>query len=311
MIRPINVLAAGWRPPPPSGVAIGVFDGVHVGHRSVIEKLVARSEVEGLVTGVLTFDPHPVEILAPGRAPLLLTALERRTELLADLGVGWVGVLDLADIRTMPPETFVSEVLVGRARSRIVSAGADFRFGHDRAGDVGVLAKLGEELGFSVEAVELESAGDEPVSSTRIRRLIEIGDVPEAAALLGRWHRVSGVVLHGDARGRTLGYPTANIAPSERLALPADGIYAVRVSGPPPIEDMPAVASIGVRPTFGEGGRRLLEVHVFDVSADLYGAVLDVDFVRRLRGEERFAQVDDLVAQMDVDAAEAREALSP
>jgi riboflavin kinase / FMN adenylyltransferase len=308
--RPLNVLAASWQPPPPSGVAIGVFDGVHLGHRSVIENLVARSADEGLATGVLTFDPHPVEVLAPGRAPPLLMSLERRSELLVELGVDWVGVLDLADIRTMAAETFVTELLVGRACSRVVSAGADFRFGHGRAGDVGLLRRLGEELGFSVAAVELRSAGGEAVSSTRIRRLLEAGDVAAAVGLLGRYHRVSGVVLHGDARGRALGYPTANIAPSERLAIPADGIYAVRVSGPPALSDTPAVASIGVRPTFGDGGRRLLEVHVFDFSDDLYGSVLDVDFVQRLRDEERFDNIEGLVAQMDIDATQAREVLA-
>ncbi len=310
MTRPLNVLGADWQAPPPSGVAIGVFDGVHLGHRSVIENLVTRSGEEGLATGVLTFDPHPVEVLAPGRAPPLLMTVERRSELLSELGVDWVGVLDLADIRTMAAETFVAEILASRASSRIVSAGADFRFGHGRAGDVEMLRRLGGELGFTVEAVELESADGEAVSSTRIRRLIDGGDVVAAAELLGRWHRVSGVVLHGDARGRTLGYPTANIAPSERLALPVDGIYAVKVSGHPALDQTPAVASIGVRPTFGDGGRRLLEVHVFDFSADLYGSVLDVDFVRRLRGEERFAGVEDLVAQMDVDAAQARQVLA-
>ncbi len=303
----MNVLAPGWKPPPPSGVAIGVFDGVHRGHTAVIGELVARCREEGLSSGVLTFEPHPVEVLAPGRAPSLLTTLERRVELLTKLDIDWVGVLDLRDIRTMDPIDFIDRVLVDRARVRVVSVGDDFRFGHERAGDVEMLRRRGEDVGFAVAAVELVRDADGVVSSSRVRSLLGAGDVRGAASLLDRPHRVTGEVTRGDARGRSLGFATANIVPGSRLALPADGIYAVRVSGGT-VGD--AVASLGVRPTFGGGGARILEVHLFDFEGDLYGATLDVDFIERLRGEERFDSVADLVAQMEADVVQARRVLA-
>lgn len=302
----MNVMSPDWAPPDPSGVAIGVFDGVHVGHQHVLGRLVDRCRRAGLASGVLTFDPHPVEVLAPGKAPPLLTDVDRRLELFDGLGIDWVGTLDLADIRTMAPEVFVAEVLVRRAQSRLVSVGDDFRFGHDRAGDVPMLASEGRERGFDVIPVDLVERDGAVVSSSRIRTLVLSGEVDAAARLLGRPHRVSGVVAHGDARGRALGYPTANIADRGTVAMPANGIYAVRVGGPVQAE---GVASIGVRPTFGSGGARLLEVHLFDYEGDLYGTALDVDFVARLRGEEQFESVDELVSQMDQDSERARRAL--
>lgn len=302
----MNVFSPAWRVPDPSGVAVGVFDGVHRGHVTVIQRLVAQCQERGVIPGVLTFDPHPVEVLAPAQAPPLLTRIDRRIELLHELGIQWVGVLDLRDIRLMSPEEFVTAVLVAKANSRVVSVGADFRFGHDRAGDVTTLVELGERHGFDVAAVDLVADEEGIISSTRIRQLIIAGHVAEAAELLGRPHRVSGVVVRGDARGRTLGYPTANLPLPAGLAVPADGIYAVRVRGAIQAD---GVASLGVRPTFGTSGVRLLEVHVFDFSGDLYGKTLDVDFVARLRGEERFDSVEALIDQMDKDALTAREIL--
>jgi riboflavin kinase/FMN adenylyltransferase len=303
----VNVLSPGWKAPPPSGVAIGVFDGVHRGHVTVIEGLVHHSRSAGLSVGVLTFDPHPVEVLAPSRAPLLLTSVERRVGLLREIGVDWVGILDLRDIRTMTPQRFVSEVVVDRASARVVSVGGDFRFGHDRAGNVDTLRELGDSHGFDVEVVNLVSDEEGVVSSTRIRRLVMEGEVAEAATLLGRPYRLGGEVVKGDARGRGLGFPTANIVPPPARAVPADGIYAVRVWGAISAD---GVASLGVRPTFGTSGARLLEVHVFDHEGDLYGADLEVDFIQRLRGEERFDSVEELVTQMEKDAADARRALA-
>lgn len=300
----MNVMGPAWAVPAPSAVTIGVFDGIHVGHARLIESLVSQAAPDGLTVGVLTFDPHPVEILAPGRAPLLLTTLERRVELLTELGVDWVGVLDLADIRTMSPEEFVGDVLVARTNCRLVSVGRDFRFGHDRTGDLTSLEEAGARHGFEVRALGLVEENGGVVSSTRIRALVGEGSVEAAAELLGRPHRVSGPVIRGEARGRQLNYPTANLACPTGLALPADGIYAVRANG------LGGVASLGVRPTFGAGGTRLLEVHIFDFSEDIYGTVLDVDFIARLRGEERFDTVEALVTQMDADAAAARLALA-
>lgn len=303
----MNVFAPTWEVPDASGVAVGVFDGVHRGHVTVIAQLLSRCRKEGLVPGVLTFDPHPVEVLAPAQAPPLLTRIDRRIELLRQLGVEWVGVLDLRDIRSMSPEDFVTSVLIAKANVRLVSVGLDFRFGRDRTGDVATLDELGRRHGFDVAAVELVADKEGVISSTRIRQLVMAGRVSEAAALLGRPHRVSGVVVRGDARGRTLGYPTANLPLPAGLAVPADGIYAVRVRG---AIEADGVASLGVRPTFGTSGVRLLEVHVFDFSGDLYGKTLDVDFVERLRGEERFDSVEALVDQMDKDAMAARQILS-
>jgi len=303
----MNVFAPTWEVPDASGVAVGVFDGVHRGHVTVIAQLLSRCRKEGLVPGVLTFDPHPVEVLAPAQAPPLLTRIDRRIELLRQLGVEWVGVLDLRDIRSMSPEEFVTSVLIAKANVRLVSVGLDFRFGRDRTGDVATLDELGRRHGFDVAAVELVADEEGVISSTRIRQLVMAGRVSEAAALLGRPHRVSGVVVRGDARGRTLGYPTANLPLPAGLAVPADGIYAVRVRG---AIEADGVASLGVRPTFGTSGVRLLEVHVLDFSGDLYGKTLDVDFVERLRGEERFDSVEALVDQMDKDAMAARQILS-
>lgn len=303
----MNVFAPTWEVPDASGVAVGVFDGVHRGHVTVIAQLLSRCRKEGLVPGVLTFDPHPVEVLAPAQAPPLLTRIDRRIELLRQLGVEWVGVLDLRDIRSMSPEEFVTSVLIAKANVRLVSVGLDFRFGRDRTGDVATLDELGRRHGFDVAAVELVADEEGVISSTRIRQLVMAGRVSEAAALLGRPHRVSGVVVRGDARGGTLGYPTANLPLPAGLAVPADGIYAVRVRG---AIEADGVASLGVRPTFGTSGVRLLEVHVFDFSGDLYGKTLDVDFVERLRGEERFDSVEALVDQMDKDAMAARQILS-
>ena len=302
----MNVFSPTWRVPEASGVAVGVFDGVHRGHVTVVERLMTRCGDEDIVPGVLTFDPHPVEVLKPEQAPPLLTRIDRRIELLRDLGVEWVGVLDLRDIRSMDPEEFVTSVLVAKANVRMVSVGTDFRFGRDRAGDVGTRGELGRRHGFQVAAVELVADQEGVISSTRIRQLVMAGQVAEAAELLGRPHRVSGVVVRGDARGRTLGYPTANLPLPAGLAIPADGIYAVRVGG---AIEADGVASLGVRPTFGTSGMRLLEVHVFDFSGDLYGKTLDVDFIERLRGEERFDSVEALVDQMDKDALAARQIL--
>lgn len=303
----MNVLSEGWIKPPPSGVGIGVFDGVHRGHAQVISRLVDRAHKAGLQAGILTFDPHPVEVLAPQYAPSLLTTVERRIELLEGLGVDWVGSLNLAEIRMMSPEEFVTGVLLDRASTRLVSVGDDFRFGRDRVGDVSVLRDAGAVNGFDVAAVELLHDSDGVISSTRIRSLIADGDVAGAAALLGRPHRIGGPVIRGDARGRTLGFPTANIALPARLAVPPDGIYAVRLSGG---VEADGVASLGVRPTFEDGGQRLLEVFVFDFSGDLYGAKLEVDFIERLRGEEKFDSVEALVTQMNADVAAARRLLA-
>lgn len=303
----MNVLDPAWAVPEPSGVAVGVFDGVHRGHAAVLRPLVDECHRAGMKAGVLSFDPHPVSVLAPVHAPPLLTPVPRRVELLKELGVDWVGFLDLRQIRHLAPSEFAEEILAGRASARLVSVGADFHFGRDRAGDVATLRMEGPRLGFEVRAVDMVGDGVGIISSTRIRSLLAGGAVDEAADLLGRFHRVSGPVQRGEARGRDMGFPTANLRVPDGLAIPADGIYAVRVGG---AVERPGVASLGVRPTFGSDSERLLEIFIFDFDGDLYGRALHVDFVQRIRGEERFDSVEELVAQMEEDARVARELLS-
>lgn len=301
-----------WSVESPTAVTIGVFDGVHLGHRAVMDRLVGRARRDGFAPVALTFDPHPLEFVAPERAPRLLTTVAQRVEILASCGIEVVGVLPFPEIRDLSPETFAVDLLGGRLSARYVAVGTDFRFGRDRAGDVEVLRSLGRAHGFEVEAVDLVARIDgEVVSSTRIRTDIAEGRVADAAVLLGRPVELRGVVVHGDARGRTIGFPTANIHVPERLAVPADGVYAAwcrlggeRADG----RRLPAVVNIGVRPTF-DGTRRIVEVHILDVDEDLYGAELAVEFVDRIRDEVRFASVDALVARLHEDVAAGRRLL--
>jgi riboflavin kinase / FMN adenylyltransferase len=284
-------------------VAVGIFDGLHVGHRHVLKGMADRARVADLETCVVTFDPHPLAVVAPEYAPRMLTTVEQRIELLEGLGVDVVAVVPFDDeFRSWSPASFVADLLVGGVGAALVVVGEDFRFGRDRTGHVGLLREMGAALGFETEIVSLVG-DDSPVSSTRIRELIAAGDVAAAATVLERCHEVSGVVVEGDGRGRTIGVPTANVAVSADVALPARGVYAVR-SATATGEWMPGVANIGVRPTFG-GDAELLEVHVLDRELDLYGQTLRVRFVDRLRDERRFPDAGALLVQIgaDIDAA--------
>ncbi len=297
----------GWSTPGPSAISIGVFDGVHRGHRTVIERLLRRAERDNLVPTVLTFHPHPLAVVAPERAPRLLTTVEQRIELLGGLGVEVVGVLPFDRIRNTEPEIFARGVLAERLEARLVAVGTDFRFGHDRAGDVDTLRRVGEECGYEVATVELLNEDDQPISSTRIRRLVAEGRVGEAADILGRPHEVRGRVVAGDGRGRTIGVPTANLEVDPDVALPGDGVYAAWAVVAGSVH--PAVVNIGTRPTF-DGEARIAEAHLLDFDGDLYGHPLALRFVSRLRGERRFDSVDELVAQIRADVNTAREVLS-
>ena len=285
-------------PGAPTSVTIGVFDGVHLGHRSLIS-LLDRVHTPT----VLTFEPHPVEVLVPGTHPRLLTTIDERIDLLETLGIEQVGVLHLADCRQLPPEDFVTEILVGRLRAAQVVIGADYRFGHDRAGDAALLEKMGRQFGFETVAAPLMETAGGVVSSTRIRDLIAEGRPDEASACLGSLYRVTGEVVHGDRRGRELGFPTANLEPPARKVLPADGVYAgyAVVDG----DRLPAAINVGVRPTFGEG-HRLVEAFILDFSGDLYGKVIAVEFAHWLRAELRFDTVESLVDQMNEDVERTR-----
>lgn len=302
----MKVLTGHWSEWAPlkgaSAVTIGVLDGVHRGHRALIARLDS-----GLNRTVLTFDPHPLEVLRPGSHPRLITTIEERTARLGEVGVDQVGVLDLARIKDLPPEAFVEEILVGLLKVGRLVVGEDFRFGRDRAGDVSLLQELGARHGFDVVVIELVANGGGVISSSRIRALIESGDVASAAEALGDRYRISAVVIEGDKRGREIGYPTANVAPPERKVIPADGIYAAlcRVDG----DTHQAAVNIGVRPTFGEG-ERLIEAHILDFAGDLYGDEITIEFVDYVRPELRFDTVEALVAEMGRDVGTIREILS-
>ena len=303
---------------PPSVVAIGVFDGVHYGHRAVVRKAVAHAHRLGAPSVVVTFDPHPDEVIRPGTHPALLTTIDHRCSLLAELGADAVCILPFSrELAALSPEAFVDQVLVSRFHAVAVTVGENFRFGHRAAGDPETLAELGAARVFIVDSEPLISGEGGVWSSTYVRGLVRAGDVASAAYSLGRAHRVEGTVVHGDHRGRELGYPTANLATTPHAAVPADGVYAARLVVAPYTEHAVthlAAVSIGTNPTF-DGSERRVEAHVLDLHGsddlDLYGAHVALDFVDRIRGQVRFDGPDavaDLVAQMarDVDAARLR-----
>lgn len=285
----------------PSSVTIGVLDGVHLGHRALLARL-----DDSMSRTVLTFDPHPVEVLRPGTPPRLITNIEERVALLDDTGVEGVGVLDLAEIKDQTPHEFVDGVLVDKLRVAHLVVGEDFRFGKDRSGDVEMLAAFGDELGFVVETIGLVVDGDAAVSSSRIRGLIETGKVSAASALLDSWFTVTNTVIDGDKRGRALGFPTANIRPPDRKVLPGTGVYScfARLHG----NRHDAAVNVGFRPTFG-GGELLIEAFILDFDEDIYGEVLTLEFVEYTRPELKFTGIDDLVVQVERDVAESRAVL--
>lgn len=286
-----------WKSPAASSVTVGVFDGVHRGHRALISRLDER-----LLKTVLTFDPHPVEVLAPGTSPRLITTIEERAELLRNTGVDQVGVLDLNEIKQLAAEEFVIEVLIERLGMRHLVLGPDFRFGRDRTGDVTLLREMGSRNDFEVQLVDLVCDEQGPVSSSRIRRMIEEGDVSGAARHLTTRFNLSGPVIHGDKRGAVIGYPTANLAPPPRKVMPRDGVYAAFAHVGGVVKD--AAVNVGLRPTFG-GGERLVEAHILDFDREIYGEEITVEFVEYLREELDFSRVDDLVEQMGEDVAES------
>jgi riboflavin kinase / FMN adenylyltransferase len=302
----VKVLDGPWVSwPPPSGptaLTVGVFDGVHIGHRLILDRL--RSSPYS--TTVLTFDPHPAEVLSPGTNPRLITTIDERLVLLADEGVTTVGILDLAEIRHLDPSRFVAEVLMGRLGVGSLMVGTDFHFGKDRAGDVAYLREAGGLHGFDVEVVDL-LASDGIVSATRIRTQIEAGDVSSASALLGSRYRLSNTVIGGEKRGRALGFPTANLRPPRRKVIPGHGIYAAyaHVDG----EAHLAAVNVGVRPTFGDS-ELLIEAYLLDFEDDLYGQLLTLEFVEKLRPELEFENVDALVDQIKEDVAIVRRTLA-
>jgi riboflavin kinase / FMN adenylyltransferase len=297
---------AGW----PTGelhLAIGVFDGVHIGHQALVHSVAERAHAESSTPMAATFDPLPIEVLAPGAPPSALSDVDERAALLAAAGAKAVVVFRFTpEFASLSPEEFARR-LVAAGQLRRVCVGDDFQFGRDRSGNVEMLRELGARHGFTVDAAQPVMVDGRLVSSTRIRNVLLAGDVAEAARLLGRDYAVTGVVEHGAKRGRALGFPTVNLdVPLQRL-LPRDGIYAVwahigndRIMG---------AASLGVRPTFGGGARRL-EAFLLDWQREVYGDRVRVEFVKRLRDELRFASAADLAQQIAQDVDQTRKALS-
>jgi len=291
-------------------VTVGTFDGVHCGHQDVLARLRARAAASGLVSLLVTFDPHPLEIINPEAAPLLLTTREEKLALLERSAIDVVAALPFTKQLAQRSATeFVDEVLLGRFRMAELLLGHDHGFGRGREGGIALLRELGGTRGFVVDAVPpvLTDAG-EPVSSTLVRRLVAAGELERARSLLGRWYSVRGHVVAGEARGRLLGFPTLNVDPGDqRKLLPPDGVYAVQVVGSRGRFD--GMMNLGGRPTFGDE-RRTLEAHLFDAQGDFYGDRVDIAFVARLRDTMRFPDADALVAQLRRDSESARRALT-
>jgi len=291
-------------------ITVGTFDGVHRGHRDVIERVVARARSLKIPSVLVTFDPHPMEIVNPSAAPLLLSTHDEKLEVIAETGIDYMAVVPFTPLlASYSAEDFVEIMLRRCFRMRELLIGYDHGFGRQRTGDVNVLRSLGERDGFRVEAVDPISSSDgHSVSSTSIRRAIAGGDLDRAAAGLGRLYSVSGRVTAGAQRGRTIGFPTLNLGPPpSRKLLPPEGVYAVRVqtaSGP-----VGGMMNLGPRPTFGDSATSL-EAHLFDTTGDFYGAHVRVDFVARLRETRKFASAEQLTAQLRHDEREARNALT-
>ncbi len=292
-----------WDPTPEkSSATIGVLDGVHRGHQTLIATL-----NRDLVRTVLTFDPHPLEVLRPGTKPRLITTIDERIARLDSLGIDQVGVLDLSEIRDLSPREFVDEVLVEKLNVGDLVVGPDFRFGKDRIGRVDLLRSLGESSVFTVRVLDLVRDGEDVVSSSRIREMIESGHIREAEGAMGVRYQMTNTVIAGDRRGTGIGFPTANLLPPERKVLPAIGVYAafVRISD----EVYSAAVNVGVRPTFG-GGDLLVEAFILDYSSEIYGEELTIEFVDYLRPELEFDDVDSLVLTMRSDVEECRRLLA-
>jgi len=305
-VRILRGAPSAWDAGEALALAIGVFDGVHTGHHHVLQLLVDAAQQRGLTSAVLTFDPHPLALVAPDHAPRMLTTIDQRIDQLAAHGVELTAVLAFNDaIRGMSAGAFVEEILAKRLAAAFIVAGDDFRFGENRAGDVALLEEMGHSLGFETLTSRLIGV-DEPISSTRIRRAIESGDVATAAELLGRSYELVGTVVRGAGRGSELGVATANVDVDSTLSIPGHGVYAVRAGVG---EIVPAVANVGVRPTFG-AGVETVEVHLIDRYVEIVGEAIRIEFVARLRDEAQFGGIADLAEQISSDIDEARSILS-
>ena len=289
-------------------LALGNFDGLHRGHMKIIDRVRRRAGERGGTPAAMTFDPHPSRVLRPDKAPPLLMTKEQKIEALARSGMQGVAVIRFThDLSLWDPEMFVRTVLIDWLHVAEVWVGANFLFGHERAGTFNVLRSLGARYGFRAEKIDPVRYKDFVVSSTRVRRLVSEGRVDEAGALLGHHYFIDGTVARGAGRGRELGFPTANLDTPNEL-LPPAGVYATTTM----IGDVvhPSITNIGTRPTFGDVDRTMIETHIFDIDRDLYGSSLRLSFVQRMRDERPFADVDALRAQIDADCRSARRLFS-
>jgi riboflavin kinase/FMN adenylyltransferase len=311
--RGLDGLPGGWGR---CVATIGVFDGVHLGHQELIRRAVTLAGERGLPSVLVTFDPHPSEVVRPGSHPAQLTTLRRKAELVEELGIDVFCVLPFTpELSKLPPDEFVHEILIEKLHVATVVVGENFAFGHRAAGNVALLTQLGHRFGYATEGAKLVTVpnsapgGEITFSSTYIRACIDAGDVVAARAALGRPHRLEGIVVRGDRRGHELGFPTANLSTPRYAAVPADGVYACEFSllagtgGP-----LKAAVSVGTNPTFS-GRERRVEAFVLDVDADYYGQRVALDFIARLRDMERFASSEALVEQMHRDVERTRELL--
>jgi riboflavin kinase/FMN adenylyltransferase len=297
----------------PSAVTVGKFDGIHLGHRGVFAQLCDRADAAGLVPTVVTFDRNPLSIIKPDRVPPVLVSPAQKAELLEEAGIAVTVMLSFTpEFAALSPEEFVRQVLVDALHAKLVLAGADFRFGENGSGDVAALRGFGATYGFAVEPIDDVRHDDGGVerrlSSTWIRELMTAGRVDEAGQLLGRAPSIRSRVVHGEQRGRELGYPTANLDPSIEGMLPADGVYAAwaTVDG----ERYGAAVSIGNNPTFDGIPQHQVEAHLLDQTLDLYGKTIELAFVDRVRGMQRFASADELAGQMRADEQVIRKLLA-
>ena len=285
-------------------LALGNFDGVHRGHRKILERVRRVAGERGGTSVVMTFDPHPPRVVRPDKAPPLLMTKAQKLEAIADAGVQGAAIVRFTTaLSHWDPETFVRTVLVDWLHVSEVWVGANFLFGHDRSGNFSLLRVLGGRYGFKAEKIDPVRYKDFVVSSTRVRRLVSEGRVDEAGALLGHSYVVDGTVMHGDQRGRTLGFPTANLCTENEL-LPPHGVYATTARVGSVV--YPSVTNVGTRPTVDQSGRTVVETHLFDLDRDLYGQPLRIGFVQRLRDERAFESLDALRAQIDADCRRAR-----
>ncbi|MFF5214865.1 bifunctional riboflavin kinase/FAD synthetase [Micromonospora sp. NPDC000442] len=304
--RGYDAAPGGWGR---SVVTIGVFDGVHKGHQATIGHAVARARELGVQSVVVTFDPHPAEVVRPGSHPAVLTEPSRKAELIEALGADVLCVIPFTpEVSRLSAEAFVHDVLVEHLHAALVVVGENFRFGHRAAGDVALLERLGRTFGFAVEGAPLVAAAGTVFSSTYIRSCVDAGDVTAAADALGRPHRLEGVVVRGDQRGRELGYPTANLLCHRYAAVPADGVYAARMIRRGQRQPLAAAVSIGTNPTFS-GRERRIEAYALNFDGDLYGERLALDFVAHLRGQARFDSIEPLIAQIAQDVERTRRVL--